>query len=120
MSKNKTPTARSDARSDAQSVVTAGLVALVTVELLVDGVRTAFAPGDELPELNPHDARELLRSSSVADPAQAEQAAREQAKAQKAADGEFEQARQDALAARASTQAPGQAHSQEHGAGAQN
>jgi hypothetical protein len=87
----------------ASPATVAGLVALVTVAVMVDGVRTEFAPGDELPEINAHDAQELLRVGSVKDPAVEEQAERDDAKALRAADRDFQKEREQVQAATAST-----------------
>jgi hypothetical protein len=81
----------------------AGLVALVNVAVFVDGVRTEFAPGDELPQINAHDAQELLRAGSVEDPADKAKAERADAKAQSAADRAFEDERAQVQLAAAST-----------------
>lgn len=89
----------------ASAASVAGLVALVTVAILVDGVRTDFAPGDELPEINPHDAQELLRMGSVKDPADEAQAERDDAKAQRAANSAFQEERAQVQAQAASTAA---------------
>lgn len=98
MSKPKTQRA-------ARAATGAGLVALVTVAVLVDGVRTEFAPGDELPEINAHDAQELLRMGSVKDPSDEEWAERDGARAQRAASRAFEEERAHVQAAMASTAA---------------
>jgi len=43
------------------------LIALVTVVAFVDGVRTEFPAGSELPALAPHDVTELKRMNAVQD-----------------------------------------------------
>ena len=41
------------------------LIALVATAVMVDGVRTIIQPGEKLPELSPHDARELQQSGAA-------------------------------------------------------
>ena len=45
------------------------LIALVATAVVVDGVRTIIQPGEKLPELSPHDARELQQSGAAENPA---------------------------------------------------
>ena len=56
------------------------LIAKVTVHALVDGERRAYEPGDELPELHPHDVAQLLASDSIEDSEAAAADARSAAK----------------------------------------
>lgn len=80
------------------------LIALVATAVMVGGNRTIIGPGEELPDLSSHDAAELLRTGMAQDPA----AAAAQDKADKQAEAktqrEFQQARERALAAQASTE----------------
>ena len=79
------------------------LIAMVATALLVDGVRTVFQPGEELPDLNKHDRKELVESGAAED--SAVKAADEKA-AKKEADeaaAEIEAARQRVKAEAAST-----------------
>jgi hypothetical protein len=81
------------------------LIALVTVAVMVDGKRQEFAPGSELPEINPHDAAELKRMGAVKDMAEEAAAEKAKAKEQAAANKAFKEARASVQAAQASTQA---------------
>ena len=69
------------------------LIALVATAVMVGGERVVIQPGQELPDLAPHDERELVASGAAENPedtaALAKQDARDQAEAAK----EFEQAR---------------------------
>lgn len=42
------------------------LIALVATAVMVEGVRTTIQPGQELPDLHEHDARELTASGGPA------------------------------------------------------
>lgn len=79
------------------------LIALVPTAVLVNGERQVVQPGEPLPELGEHDARELLAAGAAQDPAQV--AAAEKAAAQEAAEAaaEIEAARQRVQAEAAST-----------------
>lgn len=81
-------------------------IAKVVVALMVDGVRTEIQPGQEVPELSDHDAKELKASGSIEDTdettAQEKADARDEAKASRA----FEAERKAVQAAAASTAAP--------------
>lgn len=46
----------------------AALIALVATAVMVDGVRTVIQAGEELPQLSPHDARELIASGAAENP----------------------------------------------------
>ncbi len=81
------------------------LIALVATAVMVDGVRTIIQPGEKLPELSSHDARELQQSGAAENPADTAALAKADARAQAAAAQEFEDARQRALQSQASTAA---------------
>ncbi|MEG0149179.1 MAG: hypothetical protein RR701_07335 [Comamonas sp.] len=80
-----------------------GLIAMVATAVIVDGVRTVIQPGEELPELPEHDEKELLESGAALDPEA--QAAAEKARNQEEqfAQQAFQEARERAMAERAST-----------------
>ena len=80
------------------------LIALVTVAVMVDGKRQEFAPGSELPEINPHDAAELKRMNAVQDMAEEAAAEKAKAKEQAAANKAFKEARAGVLAAQVVTE----------------
>jgi len=81
-------------------------IAKVTVVIMVEGVRTEIQPGQEVPELSDHDARELKACGAIEDPdetaAQEKGDARDKAKAARA----FEAERKAVQAATQSTAAP--------------
>lgn len=79
------------------------LIALVATAVMVDGVRTVIQPGEELPELNKHDAAELVASGAAEDPARTQAANRAAAKAEQKAAAEFDAARARVQAATEST-----------------
>jgi hypothetical protein len=82
------------------------LIAMVATACLVDGVRTIIQPGQALPELSAHDARELTASGAAKntdDDAALAKAA--QLEAEKGA-ADFAEARQRVTQAQASTAAP--------------
>ena len=80
-----------------------GLIAMVATAVIVNGVRTVIQPGEALPELPEHDEKELLESGAALDP-EAE-AATEKARKQEEqfAQQAFQEARERAMAERAST-----------------
>ena len=82
-----------------------GLIAMVATAVLVNGVRTIIQPGEALPELPEHDEKELLESGSALDPDA--QAASDKARKQEEqfAQQAFQEARERAMAERASTAA---------------
>ena len=43
----------------------AKLIAMVATAVILNGVRTIIQPGETLPELSPHDARELTASGAA-------------------------------------------------------
>ena len=83
----------------------AALIALVATAVMVDGVRTVIQAGEELPQLSPHDERELVASGAAENPedtaALADQADRDAYEGHK----EFEEARAKVQEKRASTAA---------------
>lgn len=70
------------------------LIAKVPVMVLVAGERTTIEPGQELPQLSEHDARMLLASDAVLDPAVEAKKGRAQARALADAQADFEEAQQ--------------------------
>jgi hypothetical protein len=80
------------------------LIALVTVVAIVDGVRTEFPPGSDLPELPEHDVKELKRMGAIQDPVDVAAADKADARATAKAQGDFEREREAIQAANASTQ----------------
>lgn len=84
-------------------------IAKVTLAVLIAGVRTEILPGEEVPELSEHDAKELKASGAIEDTA--ETAAQEKADARldaKAA-AAFEAERKAVQAAAASIAVPAKA-----------
>lgn len=79
------------------------LIAMVATAVMVDGVRTVFQPGEELPTLNKHDAAELVASGAAEDPAKTKAAEKSAAADAAAAAAEFEAARKAVQAEAAST-----------------
>lgn len=82
------------------------LIALVTVAVMVDGVRQDFPPGSELPELSPHDTEELKRMGAIEDPEEKAAADKKADRAEAAAGGAFAAEKKAIAAAQASTAAP--------------
>ena len=83
----------------------AALIALVATAVIVDGQRVVIQPGQPLPDLNDHDASELVASGAAEDPkvsAALEQQAKE---GEAAARKEFEDARAKVQAKQASVAA---------------
>lgn len=80
-----------------------GLIAMVATAVIVNGVRTVIQPGEALPELPEHDEKELLESGAALDPEA--QAATDKARKQEEqfAQQAFQEAREHAMAERAST-----------------
>lgn len=83
-----------------------GLIALVTVALVVDGTRQDFPAGSELPELSAHDTAELKRMGAISDPVEADAAEKVDARAEAKASREFQAERKAIAAAHASTAEP--------------
>ena len=73
------------------------LIALVATAVLINGVRTVIQPGEPLPELSKHDARELV-GSGAAEPEGAQAAQQRLAQLQELdAQEDFAEARKRAL-----------------------
>ena len=70
------------------------LIALVATKVMVEGVATIIQPGEPLPELSKHDARELLSTNMAEDPIGKAEAADDAALAAKVAQADFNKARQ--------------------------
>jgi len=90
-----------------------GLIAKVTVVAMVAGVRKEFQPGEELPELAPHDVESLKAMGAIEDAGETARADKAAAQAEKAAGKEFAEARrkvkaeQDSLAPAVPEDTPG-------------
>lgn len=69
------------------------LIALVATAVVIDGKRTVIQPGEPLPELSKHDARELKDSGAARDEADEAARAKEDEKAVRAAEADFAAAR---------------------------
>lgn len=69
------------------------LIAMVATAVLVDGVRTIIQPGQELPDLSEHDARELTASGAARNPDDEAALAKADAKTAKQANADFVAAR---------------------------
>ena len=74
------------------------LIALVAVVAMIDGVRTTIEPGEPVTGLHKHDEDALIACGSVEDRTAAADAAKADAKAQSAADAEFQAARDAVMA----------------------
>lgn len=79
------------------------LKALVQVDVMVDGERKSFPPGETLPDLHPHDVVQLKAMGAVEDTVETAAEAKKALAAEKAAGKEFAEARANVLAAEAST-----------------
>ena len=79
------------------------LIALVATAVMVAGVRTVIQPGEELPDLSKHDERELQGSGAAKHPEDVAAEAQAAARADKGTQQEFQDARQRAVEAQAST-----------------
>lgn len=79
------------------------LKALVQVDVMVDGARTSFAPGETLPDLHPHDVAQLKKMGAVEDTVETAAEAKKAAAAERVAGKDFAEARANVLAAEAST-----------------
>lgn len=82
------------------------LIALVAIAVMVDGVRTLIEPGAEVKGLSEVDAEALLASGSIEDRAEAEKAAKKEAKAVEQSNAEFEAARANVQAQQESIEVP--------------
>ena len=81
------------------------LIALVALAVLVDGVRTEIAPGEEVPAdtLSAHDLKELKNMGSIKDEDEEAVAAKKHERAEVAASADFQRERKAIAAANAST-----------------
>lgn len=79
------------------------LIALVATAVIIGGERTIIQPGQELPDLSAHDARELTASGAAKNPDDEAALAKSDKRAASKADAEFEAARQRVQQAQAST-----------------
>lgn len=79
------------------------LIAMVATAVIVDGERTIIQPGQPLPELSMHDARELTASGAAQNTDDEAALAKADAHAAKQADAEFDAARQRVQLAQEST-----------------
>lgn len=79
------------------------LIALVATAVIIGGERTIIQPGQELPDLSAHDARELTASGAAKNPDDEAALAKADKRAASKADAEFEAARQRVQQAQAST-----------------
>ena len=70
------------------------LIALVATKVMVEGVATVIQPGELLPELSKHDARELLSTNMAEDPIDKAEAADDAAFAAKVAQADFKKEQQ--------------------------
>jgi hypothetical protein len=80
------------------------LIALVQVDMMVDGERKSFPPGETLPELHPHDVVQLKAMGAVEDTAETAAEAKKATAAEKAAGKDFAEAKANVLAAEASVE----------------
>lgn len=83
-----------------------GLIAKVVVVTMVDGQRKEFQPGEELPELAPHDVEALKQMGAIEDTAETEKATKADAAAEKVAGKEFAEAKKKVKAEQASIAPP--------------
>jgi len=79
-----------------------GLIAKVAVLTMVDGQRKEFQPGEELPELAPHDVEALKQMGAIEDTAETAKADKARKAEEKAAAKEFDTARAAVAAEQAS------------------
>lgn len=79
------------------------LIALVQVDVMVDGERKSFPPGETLPDLHPHDVAQLKQMGAIEDTVETAAEAKKAKAAEQAAGKEFAAARESVLAAEAST-----------------
>lgn len=80
------------------------LIAMVATAVLIGGERTIIQPGQELPDLSEHDARELTASGAAENPADTEAHDKAEARALKEAEADFAAARKRVQQAQASTE----------------
>lgn len=81
------------------------LIALVATAVIMSGERTVIQPGQELPELSAHDARELVASGAAQDPGVEADQAKADKRAAANAQADFQAARKAIQEANASTDA---------------
>lgn len=79
------------------------LIAMVATAVLIGGERTIIQPGQELPTLSEHDARELTASGAAENPADTADLDKAEALAAKQAAADFAAARKRVQQAQAST-----------------
>lgn len=79
------------------------LIAMVATAVLIDGVRTIIQPGEALPDLSEHDARELTASGAAKNTDDEAALAKVDKRAASKADAQFEAARQRVQQEQAST-----------------
>ncbi len=82
------------------------LIAMVATAIILNGERVIIQPGQELPDLSEHDARELTASGAAENQDDKAAEAKADAKAVKQADADFTAARKRVQQAQASTKAP--------------
>ena len=82
------------------------LIAMVATAIILNGERVIIQPGQELPDLSEHDARELTASGAAENQDDKAADAKADAKAVKQADAEFVAARKRVQQAQDSTKAP--------------
>lgn len=82
------------------------LIALVATAVIINGERTTIEPGQDLPELSEHDARELVASGAASNPADDAALDKADKRAAAKAGAEFEAARQRVRQEQASTAKP--------------
>lgn len=80
------------------------LIAQVPTAVDVDGERVIIQPGQELPDINEHDATELTKAGAAVDKQDEKDQQAEEKKAKAKAQAEIDAARQKVEAAQASTQ----------------
>lgn len=82
------------------------LIAVVTVIAIVQGVRTTFAPGSELPELPAHDVAELKKMGCIKDLDKTEAADKAAVRADRKAGADFEREKKAIVSAQQSIAPP--------------
>lgn len=80
-----------------------GLIAMVATAVIVNGDRIVIQPGEALPELPEHDEKELLESGAALDPEAQAATAKARKQEEQFAQQAFQEARERAMAERAST-----------------
>lgn len=79
-----------------------GLIAMVATAVIVNGNRIVIQPGQELPELPEHDEKELLDSGAALDPEALAASEKARKQEEQFAQQTFQEARERAIAERAS------------------